>query len=47
MHASQLFEVKQQVLGSDASLLAGKVARLLRLDDPVRIREQLQKLNAG
>ena len=45
MHAAQLLEIKQQVMGCDAGLTAGRVSRLLRLDDPVRIREQLQKIN--
>ena len=46
MHASQVLEVKQQLLNCDAGQLRAKVARLLRLDDPVRIRERLEKINA-
>jgi len=46
MHPAQLLEVKQQVLKSDCALLRGKVARLLRLDDPAKQREQLIKINA-
>ena len=46
MHPSQLLEVKQQVVMSDADQLALKVARILRLDEPARIREQVEKLNA-
>ena len=46
MHPAQLLEVKQQVLKSDSALLRGRVARLLRQEDPVRLREQLIKINA-
>lgn len=46
MHPAQLFEVKQQVLISDYKSLRDKVVRLLRQDDPVRIRELLAKINA-
>jgi phosphoenolpyruvate-protein phosphotransferase (PTS system enzyme I) len=45
MHPSQLLEVKQQVVMSDADQLTMKVGRLLRLDDPERLREQVEKLN--
>ena len=45
LHPSQLLEVKQQVLKSDAASLQAAVSRLLRLDDSARIREQLAKLN--
>jgi phosphotransferase system enzyme I (PtsI) len=44
MHPSQLLEVKQQVVMSDSEQLALKVARLLRLEEPERIREQVAKL---
>ena len=46
MHASQVLEVKQQLLNCDAGQLKAKVIRLLRLDDPARIRERLEKINA-
>jgi phosphotransferase system enzyme I (PtsI) len=46
MHPSQVYEVKQQVLRSDAAQLRRQVARLLRLDEPARLREQLEKINA-
>jgi len=44
MHPSQLLEVKQQVMMSDAGQLAVRVARLLKLDEPERIGEHLDKL---
>ncbi len=46
MHPSQILEVKQEVLRSDCGLLRARVNRLLRYDDPVRLREQLQRLDA-
>jgi phosphotransferase system enzyme I (PtsI) len=44
MHPTQLLEVKQQVVMADIEQLAGKVSRILRCDDPVRIREQVERL---
>ncbi|MBI3524960.1 MAG: phosphoenolpyruvate--protein phosphotransferase [Betaproteobacteria bacterium] len=44
MHPSQLLEVKQQILRSDASRLRAKTSRLLRCDESVRVREQLAAL---
>lgn len=44
MHPTQLLEVKQQIVMADSGQLAAKVARILRLDDPERIREQVEKL---
>jgi len=44
MHPSQLLEVKQQVMMSDAGQLAVRVGRLLKLDEPERIGEHLDKL---
>jgi len=46
MHPSQLLEVKQQVLRSDAARLRSKVARLLRFDDAAQVREQLASLDS-
>ncbi len=46
MHPAQLLEVKQQVVMSDADQLTLKVARILRLEDSGRIREQVERLNA-
>jgi phosphotransferase system enzyme I (PtsI) len=45
MHPSQLLEIKQQVVMSDADQLTMKVGRLLRLDEPDRLRDQVEKLN--
>lgn len=44
MHPAQLLEIKQQVLMSNASQLATRVSRILRFDEPERIREQVSKL---
>ena len=44
MHPSQILEVKQQVVMADAEQLGLKVARLLRSDEPDRIREQMERL---
>ena len=44
MHPSQLLEVKQQVMMADAAQLAGRVSRLMKLDEPEKISEQLEKL---
>jgi phosphoenolpyruvate-protein phosphotransferase (PTS system enzyme I) len=44
MHPTQLLEVKQQVMMSDAAQLALRVGRLLKLDEHDRIGEQLDKL---
>jgi len=44
MHPAQLLEVKQQVMMSDAAQLAVRVARILKLDEPEKIAEQLEKL---
>ncbi len=46
MHPMQIFEVKQEVLRSDVSDLKARVARLLRIDDPEKQRESLERLNA-
>lgn len=47
MHPSQLLEVKREVLRCDCGDIAPRVIRLLRSDDPIRIREQLERINAG
>ncbi len=44
MHPAQLLEIKQQVLMSNASQLTTRVSRILRIDEPERIREQVSKL---
>jgi len=44
MHPSQILEVKQRVVMADAEQLGQKVGRLLRLDEPERIREAMERL---
>lgn len=44
MHPSQILEVKQQVVMCDAEQLALKVGRILRLDEPGKIRELVERL---
>jgi phosphotransferase system enzyme I (PtsI) len=44
MHPAQILEVKQAILRADASDLTPKVLRLLKLDDPDRVREAVEKL---
>jgi phosphotransferase system enzyme I (PtsI) len=44
MHPAQLLEIKQQILMSNAAQLGTRVSRILRLDEPDRIREQVMKL---
>ncbi len=44
MHPAQILEVKQAILRADASDLTPKVQRLLKLDDPDRVREAVEKL---
>ena len=45
MHPALILEVKQQVVMSDAEQLTMKVGRLIRLDDPEKLREQVERLN--
>ncbi|HMM54870.1 MAG TPA: phosphoenolpyruvate--protein phosphotransferase [Candidatus Desulfobacillus sp.] len=47
MHPSQILAVKQEVLRSSLAELRRKVARLLAGDDPLRLRQQLARLNAA
>lgn len=44
MHPTQLLEVKQQIVTADVGRLAAKVAKILRLDEPERIREMVSRL---
>ncbi|CAG0930995.1 MAG: Phosphoenolpyruvate-protein phosphotransferase [Rhodocyclaceae bacterium] len=46
MHPAQILEVKQEVLRSNLAELRRKVLRLLAVDDPVRLRQKLERLNA-
>lgn len=47
MHPAQILEVKQEVLRSNLADLKRKVSRLLGTDDPVKLRQQLERLNAA
>jgi len=44
MHPAQILEVKQEILRADATDLTPKVLRLLKLDEPDRVREAVEKL---
>ncbi len=44
MHPAQLLEVKQQVMMADATQLAVRVAKILKLDEPDKIGDQMEKL---
>ena len=46
MHEASLLRVKQEILLSDVSKLAPKVARLLASDDPARVRSLLMRLRS-
>ncbi len=47
MHPAQILEVKQEVLRSNLAELRRKTAKLLATDDPARLRQQLERLNAA
>ena len=47
MHPAQILEVKQEVLRSDLAQLRRKVTRLLNSDEPARLRQQLERINAA
>ncbi|MBI4989214.1 MAG: phosphoenolpyruvate--protein phosphotransferase [Rhodocyclales bacterium] len=47
MHPAQVLEVKQEVLRSNLAELRRKVSRLLDTDDPAKLRQQLERLNAA
>jgi hypothetical protein len=44
MHPASLLRVKREVLRADVSRLAPRVRRLLAVDDPVRMRNALERL---
>jgi phosphoenolpyruvate-protein phosphotransferase (PTS system enzyme I) len=46
MHPSLILEIKQQVVMSDAEQLTTKVSRILRTEEPDRLREMVERLNA-
>jgi phosphotransferase system enzyme I (PtsI) len=45
MHPAQILEVKSRVLKANVSELAPQVRKMLRLEEPAKIREQLDRLN--
>ncbi len=47
MHPAQILEVKREVLRSNLADLRRKVTRLLNTDDPVKLRQHLERLNAA
>ena len=44
MHPGSILEIKQQVLRADLGELAPKVQRILKMDEPARIREAVERL---
>ncbi len=46
MHPARLLEVKQQVLKSNLREIAPQVSKMLRAEDPHKLRAMLKKLNA-
>ena len=46
MHPANLLAVKQQVLKTDLELCTPIADKMLRSEDPERIRELLERLNA-
>jgi phosphoenolpyruvate-protein phosphotransferase (PTS system enzyme I) len=46
MHPAQLLSVKQQVLKSDLSLVNTLANRMLKTDEPERLQQLLERMNA-
>jgi len=44
MHPAQILEVKQEILRADAAELSARVAKLMKLDDPERVRDAIGRL---
>jgi phosphotransferase system enzyme I (PtsI) len=44
MHPAQILEVKQEILRANAAELSARVAKLMKLDDPERIRDAIGRL---
>ncbi len=44
MHPSQILEIKQEILRANATDLSLKVAKILKMDEPEKIREAVEKL---
>lgn len=47
MHPERVLSVKQRLLRADLTELTPKVQRLLKLDEPARLREAFEKLNTA
>jgi phosphotransferase system enzyme I (PtsI) len=47
MHPAQLLGTKQRVLTTSLPEIAALTQKILRADDPIKIRELLDKLNAA
>ena len=47
MNPAQILSVKQKIMQSNCSELAPIVRRMLRYEEPAKIREQLEKLNTS
>lgn len=45
MHPGKILEIKQHILRADLSELAPRVQRILRIDEPAKIREAVLRLN--
>ena len=46
MHPGNILEIKQQILRADLSELAPKVQRILKMDEPARVRDAVERLGA-
>jgi len=46
MHPAQLLNVKQQVLKSDLTLVNTLANRMLKTDDPDKLQQLLERMNA-
>jgi len=46
MHPGNILEIKQQVLRADLGDLAPKVQRILKMDEPARVREAVERLGS-
>ena len=44
MHPARILEIKQQILRADLTEIVPRVQRILKLDEPARIREAVEKL---
>jgi len=44
MHPTQILEVKQEILRAHTGELAVKVGKLMKLDEPDKVREAIQRL---